>query len=65
MSWILSNWDTVLGCVTAILGVLSTVTAMTPTPDDDAFVKKIVDFLSVLKPKDAAGTLKMPFTSTK
>jgi len=55
----------ILEIVGAALAVASLVTALTPTPKDDAILHKIVDFVSFLKPFTARGTLKIPFTKTK
>jgi len=67
ISWITSNWGSIVAVVSGLVTVASVVTALTPTPKDDAalaWIRKILDFLSVLKPKTASGTLKVPLTST-
>ncbi len=64
ISWFLGNWGVLLSLVFALLGVAQLITGLTNTPKDDAVVRKILDFLSFLKPKDAAGTFKVPLTRT-
>jgi hypothetical protein len=65
MNWLLSNWTTVVEIVGGALAVASTVTALTPTPADDAVLAKIVAFFSFLTHKNAPGTLKMPLVPHK
>ena len=41
MEWIITNWDSILFAITTIVTAASAITALTPTPADDAFVGKI------------------------
>lgn len=65
MEFLTNHWDEILEIIGAALGLASMITALTPTPKDDAVVHKILDFFSVLKPFTAKGTLKLPLTRTK
>lgn len=50
ISYIVTNSDSILGVVTAVVAVASAVAAMTPTPKDDTWVTKIykaVDWLAL------------------
>lgn len=50
ISYIVTNSDSILGVVTAVVAVASAVAAMTPTPKDDTWVAKIykaVDWLAL------------------
>jgi hypothetical protein len=54
MEWILSNLENIWLIVAQVIAVASMITALTPTPKDDAviakvqgFVKKIADLLAV------------------
>lgn len=52
--WITANYDVVIGAVLAIIGGLSVIAKLTPTPKDDAILAKIitaVDFLALNKPR--------------
>lgn len=65
MTWILSNWTIVVEVAGLLLTAASTITALTPTPADDAVVAKLVSFFSFLTHKDAPGTAKLPFVAHK
>jgi hypothetical protein len=52
----------------ALYTVINITVGLTPTPEDDKLwgkIKGYFGFISFLVPKDADGTLKLPFTSTK
>lgn len=54
-----------LAIAMALLTVASLVTALTPSPKDDAIVDKIrrvLAWLSALQPRDSAGRMKLPAT---
>jgi hypothetical protein len=61
-SWIVSNWGTIGAIVFGALSLASLVTALTPTPADDEFVRKLMGWLSFLQPRDSAGSVKAPLT---
>lgn len=63
IAWIVTHWDVLVGILFALLFVASAITGFTKTPDDDAFVRKMIAFLSFLQPKDAVGTVKLPLRS--
>lgn len=51
--------------VGALIPLATVITGLTPTPKDDAVLAKILPFLSVVTPKDAPGTFKLPLTPLK
>jgi hypothetical protein len=53
----------VLKIGSALLGLASIVTKITPTPKDDYVLHWLTGFFSLLKPGDQPGLLKLPFTS--
>lgn len=65
MDWITENWDTLVAIVTAGLALASLITRLTPTPKDDEFVRRLVGFLSFLRPADSDEVFKAPFTKAK
>lgn len=65
VQFLVEHTDEMIYIVGGLLSVASVITGLTPTPDDDAVVHKLIDWFSFLKPKTADGTLKLPFTSTK
>lgn len=65
IDFVLNHYDEAITLVAATLTIASIIAGWTKTPDDDAVIRRIIDFLSFLKPRDAAGTLKLPLTSTK
>jgi len=65
VTWILAHLPEIAAIVGALLSIASVVTALTKTTKDDAVVawlRKALEFVSVLAPKDAPGTLKAPLT---
>lgn len=51
--------------VSGLIAVASLITAYTPTPKDDEILKKVIYWISFLKPHNEEGTLKTPFTSPR
>jgi len=52
MAWVAANYDNVLIGVAAIVGGLSVIAKLTPTPKDDAILAKavkVLDFLALNK----------------
>ena len=41
MSWILEHKEALIGIITGVVAVASAIAALTPTPKDDNWVKKI------------------------
>lgn len=60
VAFVLSNADTLLAVLGALLTLASLVTALTPSPKDDEVVRKLVAFFSFLQPHDSVGTVKAP-----
>ena len=55
--YIQENWDSILAVITSVIAAASAIAALTPTPKDDNFVKKLywlVDLfaLNIGKAKD-------------
>lgn len=48
MDWIANNWQTVLLIITSIVTLASIIVKLTPTPNDDAVLAKIINFLKVI-----------------
>lgn len=65
IQFLMEHYDEMLEIAGTVIGLASMITAITPTPNDDAIVHKISDWFSILKPHNADGTLKLPFTLTK
>ena len=60
LGWLVANFDSVWPVVTGVVSLASAITALTPTPKDDALVGKaykILDWLAlnVFKAKDKPG----------
>jgi hypothetical protein len=47
-AWIVANYETVIAGVLAIIGGLSVIAKLTPTPKDDEILAKIVKLLDFL-----------------
>tara|TARA_B100001093_G_scaffold511742_1_gene580272 strand:+ start:304 stop:480 length:177 start_codon:yes stop_codon:yes gene_type:complete len=50
IEYIIENKDQLFGVVTAVIAAASAIAALTPTPKDDGFIKKIykvIDFLAL------------------
>ena len=65
MSFLLANYDTILGAIGALLTAASLITRLTPSPKDDEWVRKIISALSFLQPRGSDTTLKLPGTAAK
>lgn len=65
ISWVLGNWELLVSALFALLTAASIVTRFTSTPDDDAFVRKLIGWLSFLRPGDQGGSVKVPLTSAR
>jgi len=48
INWIASNWEGILTAVTAVIAAASAICALTPTPVDDNWVKKIYGLIEAL-----------------
>jgi len=48
MGWLSEHWLDVLGIILGLHAAASAITALTPTPKDDAFVKKFYSFIETL-----------------
>ena len=48
INFIIENWATILGGLTALVTAASAITALTPTPTDDAVVAKIYKFIEII-----------------
>ena len=48
MTYIQENWESILGILTGIVAIASAVAAMTPTPKDDGWVKRLYKLLDLL-----------------
>ena len=44
--WIITNWDNILTVATTAVALAAAVTAMTPSPEDDNWVKKVRGWLN-------------------
>ena len=50
INWIMGHTSELIGILTAVVSAASAIAALTPTPKDDGWVKKIygvVDFLAI------------------
>jgi hypothetical protein len=47
ISWIMNNWGAIFGAATATTAAASAICALTPTPSDDAVVKKIYNLIEL------------------
>lgn len=64
MTWLIENWDVLVGLVGGVLALATGITKLTPSPKDDEVVKKIVGFFSMLEHVDVGG-LKAPLKPAK
>lgn len=64
MEWVEQHWEQLAAAAAALYALVSIIVALTPTPRDDEWLKRLMDWLSILKPKDADGTLKVPLTQS-
>ena len=48
MEWLIEHWDDVLFAVTTAVTLASAIAALTPTPKDDAFVKRLYGVIDMI-----------------
>ena len=48
MQYVQQNWEAIVGVLTAAVALASGIAAMTPTPKDDGFVKKLYKLIDLL-----------------
>ena len=48
MQYLQQNWEAIVGVLTAAVALASAIAAMTPTPKDDGFVKKLYKLIDLL-----------------
>ncbi len=48
MEWILANWENVLLIISGVISVASIIVKLTPTPNDDAILARVISFLKIL-----------------
>lgn len=60
INWVSQNWDTIAGVGTAVLTIVSLIVAATDTKEDDAWLKRVLQTLSFLKPNNIPGLLSLP-----
>ena len=53
------NWDSILWILSGILSVATAVVRLTPSPKDDAWLRRVTGFFSFLEHRDVGGT-KLP-----
>lgn len=65
MQWIQDNWQELMAVAAGLYAFVSALVAVTPTPKDDEFFRKVMEWISLLTPYDAPGTLKAPLSTTR
>ncbi len=63
MSWLLAHWTELAAAAGALLAAASLITRVTPTPKDDAALRKVRTFLarlSILEPSENHRRMKLP-----
>ena len=51
MEWILENWTEILATLGAVLAAAAAIAKLTPSPKDDKFVAKILEYLNMVPKK--------------
>lgn len=65
MNWLLEHYDELITLIGVLLTAATIITKLTPTPKDDEILLQIVNWFSILKPKDAKGLFKAPCSKVK
>lgn len=60
IDWLSTHWTDLLEVVGAIYAVAVLIVAMTPSPDDDAWLRRLAERLSFLSPPGSEGKLSLP-----
>jgi len=65
IAWLVAHWAEIAAVAGGLLALASVVTGLTKTTKDDAvvaWIRKAFEFISIVAPKDAPGSLKAPGT---
>lgn len=62
MTWLKTNWQTVVALAGALWTIFSFVNGLVKNPEAKSFLGKLLDLLSYIKRADAPGSVKLPFT---
>lgn len=54
----------VLELLTAVYALVSIIVRLTPSPKDDEILRKILEYVSFLRPRDNPEVFKLPLTTT-
>ena len=65
MEWITLHWETLLAIAGAIYTLVSLIVGLTPSTKDDAFLRRIAEWLSFLAPSNSGRVLAAPGTRGK
>lgn len=65
IDWITANWDQIAAALVGLYGVITVIVGLTPTPKDDAFLRRLSERLSFLAPRGIAPKLKLPGAAPK
>lgn len=65
LDWLTEHWDEIAAGAAALYTVATVVVALTPTPEDDAFLRRLAERLSFLSPPGAKGSAKLPGAKPK
>ena len=65
MDWVAERWDTIAAGLAALYALVSVIVALTPTPDDDAWLRRVAERLSALSPPGSRGPIKLPGRAPK
>lgn len=58
--WMQANWEGIVAAVVALYTLASAIVALTPTKEDDAALRRFVQRIAFLKPKNVPGLLSPP-----
>jgi len=65
IDWISDNWEAIAAALGSLYTVVTIVVALTPTPEDDAWLRRIAERLSFLSPPGSTSKVSLPGAKPK
>lgn len=62
MSWVAEHWEELMAALSGLWVVVSVVVSLTPTKEDDKWLRKATEWVSFMTSKNRPGVLKTPLS---
>lgn len=65
LDWLTEHWDEIAAGAAAVYAVITIVVGLTPSKDDDKWLRRVADRISFLPPSNARGSISLPGAKPK